>query len=89
MFYLKQLVGGASAFPYSLGSAHSTAFGEWVHFDGTSKEDNAPVSIFRLNAGKSDPQKLQAARNGVKRLKSVRAALCTYFPLINFKYATT
>ena len=71
MFYLKQLVGGASAFPYSLGTAYPSAFGEWAHFEGTSKEDNTPVSVFRLNASKSDPQKLQAARNGVKRLKSV------------------
>ena len=72
MFYLKQLVGSASAFPYTLGTSYSTAYGEWTHFEGISREDNASVSVFRLIASKSDPQKLQAARNGVKRLKSVR-----------------
>lgn len=71
MFYLKQLVGSTSSFPYTLGVAHTTAFGAWSHYDGTSKEDNSSVSIFKLSASKSDPQKLQAARNGVKRLKSV------------------
>lgn len=76
MFYLKQLVGGASAFPFNLGPAYPTAFGEWTHFEGTSKEDSSSVSVFRLNASKSDPQKLQAARNGIKRLKSV----CTSTP---------
>ena len=71
MFYLKQLVGGSSSFPYTLGTAYSNAFGDWTHFEGTGKEDNSAVSIFRLSADRSDHAKLQAARNGVKRLKSV------------------
>ena len=39
MFYLKQLVGGSTAFPYTLGQPHGTAFGRWTHFAGTGKED--------------------------------------------------
>jgi SCY1-like protein 1 len=70
MFYLKQLVGGGSNFPYIIGTEYNSAFGSWSHYEGTCKEDNSSVSIFKLTSNKSDP-KLEAARNGVKRLKSV------------------
>ena len=71
MFYFKQLVGGANAFPYTLGQQFPSGGPVgWKHFEGTSKEDGSRVSIFRVSGSPSD-HKLQAARNGVKRLKSV------------------
>lgn len=56
-----------------VGSEYNTAFGSWSHYEGISKEDNSAVSIFKITSVKSDP-KLEAARNGVKRLKSVTTA---------------
>ena len=77
MFYLKQLVGGGTAFPYVIGPEYNTAFGSWSHYEGNSKEDNSAVSIFKLTSGRSDP-KLEAARNGVKRLRTVTSACWTF-----------
>lgn len=78
MFYLKQLVGGGTSFPYVIGPEYNTAFGSWSHYEGTSKEDNSAVSIFKLTSGKSDP-KLEAARNGVKRLRTVKIRMRNIF----------
>ena len=68
---LSALVGSGPAFPYALGAQHTVAWGSWTHFDGTVKDSGAAVSVFKMTAhSKTDP-KLQAARNGVKRLKLV------------------
>ena len=68
---LSALVGSGPVFPYTLGREFGTAWGSWKHFEGVAKEDESAVSVFRISsASKSDP-KLQAARNGVRRLKMV------------------
>ena len=86
MFYFKQLVGGANTFPYALGAQFpSDNVLGWQHLDGKSKEDGSPVSIFRISANSTNDKKLQAARNGVKRLKSVRDR---YSLLQMFAYCT-
>ena len=70
---LSALVGSSPAFPYAVGAQHTVAWGSWTHFDGTVKDSGVAVSIFKVTAeSKTDP-KLQAARNGVKRLKLVRS----------------
>ena len=68
---LRQLVSSGNPFPYTLGKPFPAAFGAWTHFQGVSKEDEAPVSIFRISSNSPSDPKLQAARNGVKRLKLV------------------
>ena len=68
---LSALVGSAPVFPYTTGQAFGIAWGCWTHFQGTKKEDLSEVSIFRISAQNKDDQKLQSARNGVKRLKLV------------------
>ena len=68
---LSALVGSAPAFPYTTGQAYGTSWGSWTHYQGTKKEDASEVSIFRVSAPSKDDQKLQVARNGVKRLKLV------------------
>lgn len=73
---LSALVSSAPAFPYSTGQAFDTAWGSWTHYRGTKKEDGSDVSIFRVSAASKDDQKLQIARNGVKRLKLVMTAAC-------------
>lgn len=72
MFYLKQLVSSGNSFPYTVGEPYTTAFESWSHFKGTSKEDGAEVSIFKISSSSASDPKIQAARNSVKRLKSVR-----------------
>ena len=68
---LSALVSSGPTFPYTLGEAYSTAWGAWTHFRGKAKEDGAPVSIFKISAASKNDPKLQSARNGVKRLKTV------------------
>lgn len=69
---LSSLVSGGYTFPYTLGDAYSTAWGSWTHFEGVHKETGAAVSIFRVSSTNKDEPKMVAARNGVKRLRTVR-----------------
>lgn len=70
---LTALVGGGSSLPFELGEEFppSSAFCNWQHFRATAKADGAPVSAFRLAAPKGDAR-LDAARNGAKRLRALR-----------------
>jgi SCY1-like protein 1 len=70
---LTALVGGGSSLPFELGEEFppSSAFCNWQHFRATAKADGAPVSVFRLAAPKGDAR-LDAARNGAKRLRALR-----------------
>lgn len=68
---LTALVSSAPAFPYVTGQPYEVAWGSWTHYRGTKKDDSSEVSIFRVSATSRDDQKLQIARNGVKRLKLV------------------
>ncbi len=68
---LKALVSSGPTFPYVVGQPFTSAWGGWSHFRGTAKEDNSPVSIFKISASNPQDPKLKAARNGVKRLKLV------------------
>lgn len=70
---LTALVGGGSSLPFELLEPFPTAWGAWTHYKATAKTDGSPVSVFKIAAtNKSDP-KLVAARNGVKRLRTVGA----------------
>ncbi|KAH6762886.1 kinase family with ARM repeat domain-containing protein [Perilla frutescens var. hirtella] len=74
--FLKGVVGGSGAglkdLPYNIGEPYSSAWGSWVHYRGTSKDDGAPVSIFSLSGSSANDGHLVAGRNGVKRLRTVR-----------------
>ena len=66
------LVGGAPSFPYTPGDAHpGGGWAGWAHHAGAARDDGAPVSVWRLAAAPGDPR-LEAARHGVRKLKSVR-----------------
>jgi SCY1-like protein 1 len=70
---LTALVGGGYTFPYTVEEAYATCWGGWSHHRGSSKEDGSAVSVFKFQASEASDPKLAAARNGVKRLKMVRA----------------
>lgn len=68
---LTALVAGGYTFPYNVEDAYDSAWGQWTHHRGTNKEDNTPVSIFKITATDPNDRSLVVARNGVKRLKLV------------------
>ncbi|KAI5555073.1 hypothetical protein BDE02_19G056500 [Populus trichocarpa] len=77
--FLKGVVGGASGtglkdLPYNIGDPYPSAWGSWTHHRGTSSKDDdgSPVSIFSFSASNAQDAHLAAARNGVKRLRTVR-----------------
>lgn len=73
--FLKGVVGssgGIKDLPYNIGEPYSSSWGSWTHYRGTSKDDNSAVSIFSLTCSGSQDGRLAAARNGVKRLRTVR-----------------
>lgn len=74
--FLKGVVGGSGAgvkdLPYNIGDPYPSAWGSWSHFHGTSKDDGSPVSIFSISGTNAQDGHLAAARNGVKRLRTVR-----------------
>eukprot|EP01132_Coremiostelium_polycephalum_P000528 gene528-666_t len=60
-------------FPYVIGNPVTTYSGKsiWTLHSGTKKEDNHPVSIFSFDI-KKNPGKLEVAKNGFKRAKTIR-----------------
>lgn len=73
--FLKGVVGssgGIKDLPYSIGEPYSSDWGAWTHSRGTSKDDGSAVSIFSLTCTSSQDARLAPARNGVKRLRTVR-----------------
>lgn len=52
-------------------------FGGWTLLDGVSKDDNkTSVSIFKFSSSPSDTSSLHAARNAVRRMKTLRHPDC-------------
>ncbi|KAK7394682.1 hypothetical protein VNO78_15217 [Psophocarpus tetragonolobus] len=75
--FLKEVVGGSGTgglkdLPYTIAEPYSSAWGSWTHSRGTSKDDGSPVSVFSLSGSNAQDGHLAAARNGVKRLRTVR-----------------
>ena len=68
---LSSFVGGGISLPFDLGEPHTSAWGQWTHYQGTLKADGSPVSVFRISAMNKEDPKLGSARNGVKRLRTV------------------
>ncbi|KAF9661431.1 hypothetical protein SADUNF_Sadunf19G0068000 [Salix dunnii] len=65
---------GLKDLPYNIGDPYPSAWGSWTHHRGTSCKDGdgSPVSIFSLSVSNAQDALLAAARNGVKRLRTVR-----------------
>lgn len=72
---LTALVGGGFNFPYVVEEPYDSAWGQWTHYRGKSKDDGSPVSIFKISATDANDKKLVCARNGVRRLKMVGVAV--------------
>ncbi|TKY65366.1 inactive serine/threonine-protein kinase scy1 [Spatholobus suberectus] len=74
--FLKEVVGGSGTglkdLPYTVAEPYPSAWGSWTHSRGTSKDDGSPVSVFSLSGSNAQDGHLAAARNGVKRLRTVR-----------------
>ncbi|KAH0930629.1 hypothetical protein HID58_016356 [Brassica napus] len=74
--FLKGVVGGSGTglkdLPYNIGDPYPSAWGSWIHYRGTSKDDGSQVSIFALSGNNAQDGHLAAGRNGVKRLRTVR-----------------
>ena len=68
---LTSLVGGGVTLPFEIGEPYSSAWGQWRHSRGTLKADGSPVSVFSISAINKEDPRLRAARNGVKRLRTV------------------
>ncbi|KAL4189988.1 hypothetical protein AMTRI_Chr08g168240 [Amborella trichopoda] len=85
--FLKTVVAGSGAgikdLPYNIGEPYSSAWGSWIHYRGTSKEDGTSVSIFALSGTNAQDGHLAAGRNGVKRLRTVR-----HPNILSFLYST-
>ncbi|CAJ1822349.1 unnamed protein product [Sphenostylis stenocarpa] len=74
--FLKEVVGGSGTglkdLPYNIAEPFPSAWGSWTHSRGTSKDDGSLVSVFSLSGSNAQDGHLAAARNGVKRLRTVR-----------------
>ncbi|XP_050373284.1 uncharacterized protein LOC126790945 isoform X2 [Argentina anserina] len=74
--FLNRVVGGSGSgpkdLPYNIGEPYPSAWGSWTHCRGTSKDDGSQVSIFSITGSNAQDGHLAAARNGVKRLRTVR-----------------
>ncbi len=68
---LSSLVSGGYTFPYTLGEQYGSVWGQWAHYRGEHSDTKAKVSVFRISSSSKDEPKMTAARNGVKRLRTV------------------
>lgn len=68
---LTSLLGGASL-PYTLGDLNGSSWGHWQHFSAKKNDDQSVVSVFKLTCSGPNDRMLHAARNGIKRMKTVR-----------------
>ncbi|CAG9460933.1 unnamed protein product [Pedinophyceae sp. YPF-701] len=68
---LSALVSGAGL-PFTLGAHRGAAWGQWQLYDGTWKEDSSSVSIMKISSRDPTDRALEAARNGVKRLRATK-----------------
>lgn len=69
---LTALVGSGTGLPFDVTEDPTLAWGSWTHTRGTWKADGSAVSVFRVSSGNPTDPKLSAARNGTKRLRTVR-----------------
>ena len=84
MDYFSSMFSGGFSLPYEIGERHALCWGKWQHFRATRTTDKKPFSLFRLTASPSDALTLEAARNGVKKLRTVRSASCSHeFPALH------
>ena len=61
------------ALPFTLGEAHpGGGWGGWAHYAATARDGGGPVSVWRIAAARTVDARLQAARHGVQKLKTVR-----------------
>lgn len=75
MNFFRSVLGSNTAksdIPYNVGEAYTSAWGTWTHRQGTAKDTGDPVSIFILTGNNAQDAHLIAARNGAKRLRTLR-----------------
>ncbi|GHP09154.1 hypothetical protein PPROV_000789100 [Pycnococcus provasolii] len=72
--FLSEKLTGAKQFPYVLEDTPEELGGwaHWNHFQGTKRENSMPVSIFKMSGRSNTDAAVQAARNGMKRLRTMR-----------------
>jgi hypothetical protein len=72
MFAKLAAVIGQPALPFTLGEQHAGGgWAGWAHYAGTAREGGAPVSVWRIASSRRDDPRLEAARHGVRKLKTV------------------
>lgn len=69
---LTALVGTGSSLPFDVTGESNLVWGSWTHARGKWRADGSEVSVFRVSSSNPSDPKLAAARNGVKRLRTVR-----------------
>lgn len=74
---LTALVSGAPSLPFEFDENKGERFGfDWKHFQATLKADKTSVSVFRFAfTSGHDIRKTEAARHGVKSLRTVKYPL--------------
>lgn len=63
------IFGGGFVLPYEVGDKHPVSWGRWEHFQAKRIEDGKLFSLFKLDTSSNDALVLEAARNGVKRMR--------------------
>ena len=68
---LASYAGMGSSLPFTVDTAapFELEWGGWTHYKGTMRQDSSEVSVFKISAPPG--KELDAARNGVKRLRTV------------------
>ncbi|KAL6779810.1 hypothetical protein ACKKBG_A13815 [Auxenochlorella protothecoides x Auxenochlorella symbiontica] len=69
---LTALVGSGNSLPFEVTGEPSLIWGSWTHTSGKWKADGSAVSVFRVASSNPSDPKLAAARNGTKRLRTLR-----------------
>ena len=72
MEYFSSLFSGGFSLPYELGEKYGSAWGKWDHYQAARTSDKKPFSLFKLTAAPDEALLLEAARNGIKRIRTVR-----------------
>ncbi|KAK3284628.1 hypothetical protein CYMTET_7730 [Cymbomonas tetramitiformis] len=69
---LSSLWSSGPSLNYSVEEPFGSAFGTWIHYSGKSKEDESEVSVFKMQCSDVLDPRMIAAKNGVKRLRTIK-----------------
>ena len=88
---LTALVSGSNTLPYELDDAEGEkTAGGWRHHRAKNKSDKTPVSLFKFSFSQTDdPRKTEAAKHGIKSLRTVPLDFFVLFVIIMMHYLSS